>query len=83
MEKFQNEDPRLVQLLVKHKEVFGELPPPQKGQTLVQLDLQIKKEFEGMPLKSKCWPMPKPDQEEIENQANEMVRAGLAEEYTG
>ena len=83
LEKFQNEDPRLVQLLVKHKEVFGELPPPQKGQTLVQLDLQIEKEFEGMPLKSKCWPMPKPDQEEIENQANEMVRAGLAEEYTG
>ena len=36
-----------------------------------------------MPLKSKCWPMPKPDQEEIENQATEMVRAGLAEEYNG
>ena len=27
--------------------------------------------------------MPKPDQEEIELQANEMVKAGLAEEYSG
>jgi len=27
LEKFQNEDPRLIGILVKHHEVFGELPP--------------------------------------------------------
>ena len=47
------------------------------------MDLQLKKEWENSTLRTKCWPMPKIDQEEIEQQAQEMVAAGLAQEYGG
>ena len=57
--------------------------PPSKGQTLVQMHLKLKKEFENSTIRSKCWGMPKVDQDEIESQANEMLKAGLAEEYPG
>ena len=82
MSKFTEYDPRLLELLTKHKEVFSELPPPSKGQILVQIDLKLKKEFEHSNIRSKCWPMPKVDQGEIETEANEMLRAGLAEEFS-
>jgi len=47
------------------------------------MDLQLKKEYENTTLRTKCWPMPKVDQEEIEQQAQAMVAAGLAQEYGG
>ena len=72
-----------MEVLHKHKKVFSELPPPSKGQSLVQLDLKLETEYESSTLKGRCWPMPKPDQEEIELLDNEMVKAGLAEEYSG
>ena len=69
--------------MVKHKEVFGELPPPSKGQTLIQMDLKLKKEYENSTIRGKCWGMPKVDQDEIESQATAMLNAGLAEEFLG
>ena len=83
MARFEKSSPDLLAILAKHQLVFGPLPPPEKGHTLVQMDLCLKKEFDKAALRTKCWPMPKPDQLEIEAQALEMVKAGLAEEYTG
>ena len=51
---FEGEGPKLQTLLLKHKKVFDELPPPEKGQTLVQMDLKLKKEFENSNLRTKC-----------------------------
>jgi hypothetical protein len=80
VEKFKG-DPQLYELLIKYKEVFGPLPPPQDACPLVQMDLILKPEWEGKALRQKCWPMPKVDQEELELQAEELVKAGLAEAY--
>lgn len=82
-ERFAGEPEVLRELLCRFAHVFGQLPPPSKGQSVIQLDLQLKKEFEGQQLKQKCWNMAKPDMEEIELQAQELVRAGLAEEFVG
>ena len=35
----------------------------------------------GKPLRQKCWPMPKVEQDEMELQAEELVKAGLAEPF--
>ena len=83
MTSFEKSSPDLLEILAKRQLVFGPFPPPEKGQTLVQKDLCLKKDFEKGALRTKCWPMPEPDQLEIEAQALEMVKAGLAEENTG
>lgn len=75
------DNPRLYALLQKYREVFGPLPPPSEACPLVQMDLQLKEEWLGKPLRQKCWPMPKADMDELEMQAEELVRAGLAEAY--
>ena len=80
VEKFCGNVP-LYDLLHKYKEVFGPLPPPQDACPLVQMDLILKQEWEGKDLRQKCWPMPKVDQEELELQGEELVKAGLAEAY--
>ena len=80
VEKFSG-NPQLYALLLKYKEVFGPLPPPQEACPLVQMDLILKPEWEGKALRQKCWPLPKADQEELELQAEELVKAGLAEAY--
>ena len=85
--EFENEvqkykdNQRLYQLLLKYKEVFGPLPPPSSACPLVQCDLQLKEEWVGKPLRQKCWPMPKIEQDELEMQAEELVKAGLAEPF--
>ena len=73
--------PKLFDLLVKYKEIFGPLPPPSSACPLVLMDLQLKEEWEGKPLRQKCWPMPLVDQQEIEQQAEELLKAGLAEAF--
>ena len=45
------------------------------------MDLILKPKWEGKALRQKCWPLPKADQEELELQAEELVKAGLAEAY--
>ena len=83
MEKFSGINEGLTALLQQFQQIFGELPPPTKGQALVQMDIKLKKEFENCHIRSKCWNMPKIEQDEIELQDNEMLKAGLAEEYLG
>ena len=82
MARFEKSSPDLLAILEKHQLVFGPLPSHEKGQTLVQMDLCLKKDVEKGALRTKFSPMPKPDQLEIAAQALEMVKAGLAEEYT-
>ena len=80
LDKYKNE-PRLYNLLCKYKDIFGPLPPPQNACPLVQMDIQLKEEWVGKPLRQKCWPLPVKDQEEIEQQANELLKAGLIEAF--
>ena len=80
LEKYRNQ-PRLFELLTKYKEIFGPLPPPSAGCPLVQMDIELKEEWIGKPLRQRCWPMPIVDQEEINMQAEELLKAGLAEAF--
>lgn len=73
--------PKLRELLVKYKDVFGPLPPPTKGCKLAVMDLELKDEYKGHTLRQKCWPMPKEDALEIEKQVQELVDAGLVEPF--
>ena len=72
-------NPRLLDLLCKYKEIVGPLPTPSAACLLVQMDLELKDEWIGKPLRQKCWPMPLPDQEEINLQAEGLLKGGLAE----
>jgi len=47
------------------------------------MDLQLRPEWEGIPLRGKCFPMSRDDCEEIQRQVDELVEAGLVEEYQG
>ena len=80
VEKFRSQ-PKLFELLCKYKEIFGPLPPPSKACPLVQMDIELKEEWVGKPLRQKCWPMPELENKEIEMQAEELVKAGLAEVF--
>ena len=80
LEKYKDQ-PRLYQLLCKYKDIFGLLPPPQNACPLVQMDIQLKEEWVGKPLRQKCWPLPVVDQNEIEQQAEELLKAGLIEAF--
>ena len=42
-----NLDPRLTDPIKKYEHVFGALPPPLSCKKLVQMDLKLKREFEG------------------------------------
>ena len=59
IEKFSGINAKLSELLIEYSEIFGELPPPSKGQTLVQMDIKLKKEFEHCNIRTKCWNMPR------------------------
>ena len=80
LKKFEGQ-PKLFELLLKYKEVFGPLPPPGEGCPLAIMDLELKDEFKHKTLRQKCWPMPKEDCLEIEKQVNELVEAGLVEPF--
>ena len=47
------------------------------------MDLQLKPEWEGSTLRDKCFPMSKLDADEMSRQVEELVKAGLVEEYSG
>ena len=73
--------PEIKKLIVKYQDVFGPLPPPGKGCTLVEMDLELKDEWKDAPLRSKCWPMAAQDAAEIESQVEELIQAGLVEPF--
>ena len=78
LQKFRT-NPRLFELLCKYKEISGPLPPPSAGCPLVLMDIELKEEWEVGPLRQRCWPMPIQEQQEINLQAEELLKAGLAE----
>ena len=78
--KFEN-NPKMKEMLLKYKEVFGPLPPHGKGCKLAEMDIELKEEFKGKTLRQKCWPMPVADVEEIEKQVQELVESGLVEPF--
>jgi len=73
----------VVELLRQYAPVFGELPAPGTCPKAVTMDLQLRPEWEGIPLRGKCFPMSRDDCEEIQRQVDELVEAGLVEEYQG
>lgn len=70
-------------LLQEWKEIFGELPENGTCKKVVEMDLQLKPEWENIPLRSKCFPMSLEDSQEIEKQVQQLLEAGLVEEYIG
>ena len=76
-----NLDPRLKKLLLTYEEVFGALPPPLSCKKLVQMDLQLKPEFEKTRVRRRPYPAPQEQVEEIERQIQECIDAGLVEQY--
>ena len=73
--------PSVKELIKKYQSVFGPLPPPGKGVSLVQMDLELREEFQNVSLRQKCWPMSPLDCSEIEAQVEELVANGLVEPF--
>ena len=62
-------------------EVFGELPPPASCDKLVLMDLKLKPEFVGQKIRLKPYRAPKEKAEQIQQQIQECIDAGLVLEY--
>ena len=73
--------PRVQKLIRTYLEVFGELPPPASCDKLVQMDLKLKPEFVGHKIRRRPYPAPKEQADEIEQQIQECIDAGLVLEY--
>jgi hypothetical protein len=74
-------EPNIKPLLNKYLDIFGPLPPPGAGCQLVECDLELRDEFKGKVIRSKCWPMSDADASEIQKQVQELVDNGLVESY--
>ena len=74
-------DPRVQKLVRTYLEVVGELPPPASCDKLVQMDLKLKPEFVGHKIRRRPCPTPKEQANEIEQQIQEVIDAGLVLEY--
>ena len=74
-------DPRVQKLIRTYLEVFGELPPPASCDKLVQMDLKLKPEFVGHKIRSRPYPAPQKQADEIGRQIQECIGAGLFLEY--
>ena len=51
------ERPKLFDLLSKYQDIFGALPPPSQSCPLVQMDIELKPEFQGKTIRGKGFPM--------------------------
>ena len=74
-------DRRVQRLIRSYLEVFGELPPSASCDKLVQMDLKLKPEFVGHKIRRRPYPAPKKRADEIEQQIQECIDAGLVLEY--
>ena len=72
-------DPRVQKLIRTCLEVFGELPLPASCDQLVQMDLKLKPEFVGHKIRRRPYPAPKEQADEIEQQIQECIDAGLVQ----
>ena len=82
-EKLQslNVDPRLSNLIKKYQEVLGVFTPPLCCKKLVQMDLKLKPEIEGLVVRRRPYPASQDQIDEMERQIQECMNAGLVEEY--
>ena len=74
-------DQRVQKLIRTYLEVFGELSPPASCDKLVQMDLKLKPEFVGHKIRRRPYPAPKGQADEIEQQIQKCIDAGLVLEY--
>ena len=74
-------DPRVQKLIRTYLEGFGELRPPASCDKLVQMDLKLKPEFVGHKIRRRPYPAPKEQANEIQQQIQECIGAGLVLEY--
>ena len=74
-------DPRVQTLIGTYLEVFGELPPPASCDKLVQMDPKLKPEFVVHKIRRRPYPAPEEQTDEIEQQIQECIDAGLVLEY--
>ena len=74
-------DPRVQKLIRTYLGVFGDLPPPDSCDRLVQMDLKLKPEFVDHKIRRRPYPAPKEQADEIERQIREFIDAGLVLEY--
>ena len=74
-------DPRVHKLIRTYLEVFGELPPPASRDKLVQMDLKLTPEFVGHKIRRRPYAAPEEQADEIEQQTQECIDAGLVLEY--
>ena len=72
---------RLSKVIQKYQEVFQALPPPLSCKRLVQMDLNLKPEFEGSVVRRRPCPAPQDQIDEIQRHIHECIDAGLVEEY--
>ena len=66
---------------VSYYKLFGHLPPPASWDKLVQMDLKLKPEFVGHKIRSRPYPAPKEQADEIERQIQERIDGSLVLEY--
>ena len=76
-------DVRVQPILWEYQEVFGELLDHRVVKKLVTMDLEMRPEWEGVPLKCRPYPLSKEDQEQQDQQIEELLAKGLIEEYLG
>ena len=74
-------DPRVQTLIGTYLEVFGELPPPASCDKLVQMDPKLKPEFVVHKIRRRPYPAPEEQTDEIGQQIQECIDAGLVLEY--
>ena len=74
-------DPGIQKLIRTDLEVFGRLPPPASCDKLVQMYLKLKPKFVGHMIRRRTYPAPKEQADEIEQQIQECIDAGLVLEY--
>ena len=70
-------DPRVQKLILPYLEVFWERPHPASCDKLVQMDLKLKPEFLGHKIVGRPYPALKEQADEIEQQIQECIDAGL------
>ena len=80
-DKIKPLDPRVQKLIRTYLDFFGELRAPASGDKLVQMDLNLKPEFLGHNIHRRPYPGPKDQANEIEQQIQQCIDAGLVLEY--
>jgi hypothetical protein len=73
----------LQKLILEFEDIFGELPPADEAIKLVVMELRLKPEHKGQPLRCRPYPMQHEDQKQLQEQLAEMIQHGMVEEYQG